>query len=177
MSKDSHNPLVQRLPIVVTIPLTGLGYDEGSEARAIVNPTRNWRRAWDEPYVPRPAEKDADGKIIKPAETVREYNDRVNDALFPIIPHLIKSVTLKVGDATETFVLHTAEDVHALYDLDPAISALVIDEALRRGDERVVSASRDFRSGDKERAASPGGIRDTGGGVVADPDPATEPNV
>jgi hypothetical protein len=167
---QGKDPLQQTLPIVVNIELTPFEYEEGSIARCCINPTRAWLRAWRKPVERIEEEKDADGNVTRKGETPDEHIARSNEITFALVLYVLESVVLKAGGNTKTIVTDTPESVSDLIDLDPRLLAEIIEEAIARGEARVVNAKRTFQESRDERAGSTGSVRNPSGGGVANPD-------
>lgn len=140
------DPFRQAIPITDTVDLAVLGYEEGSRAYIIVNPTKALRQAWDGaadvPYT----ETGADGTTIALSDMERQQ--RLDAARYPLIPYVVTGLEFVRGGETVHFPILTAEDARR-FDAEVDSNALncALDEAFARGVERRLHAFRTFRGG------------------------------
>lgn len=147
---QNQDALKQMLPITDEVDLTGLGYEAGSQAHVVINPTKAWRRAWVEAVTinPHPEVKDDGGKVTQAAESAEAFEERLYAAMFALLPFIVTKVVLKVpGQEPLERHIGTAEDARFIEETDDRVLDLAVSEAQERGAARTVNARRSFRNG------------------------------
>lgn len=146
---QNQDALRQKLPITDQVDLSGLGYEAGSQATVIINPTKAWRRAWTDAVTMQPHPEVKDGDIItQAAESAEAFDARLSEALFTLVPYIVTRVVLKVpGQEPFEHAIESAEDARLVEETDDRVLDLAVSEAQERGTSRVVNARRTFRIG------------------------------
>lgn len=135
---SDNKPLFE---IADTIPLTGLGYDEGSEAKVNLNLTRNWQLAWRAIFE---AERNKD-------ETPTAFAKRLYAPQYGLAAKVVKSITIKQGTTVWERKTVTAADLQEMDEtIDERLLDLIVSEIQERNAARAVHAKYPFRA-DRER--------------------------
>lgn len=183
--------LTQPFAVEGEVDLAAIGYDEGSVAEGIVNPTRAWREAWDARVV---AADDSD-RLEEARQAVREaeagtqarrqaekrlsrlqedVEQAARDASKELIPYVVNRVVLCRGENELTVEIAGPDDVAKIDDIDPRIFNLVIYELLEQGDAGVHNARRSFRRKRLSELVDAGEVSDADGRPEAAAPAATE---
>lgn len=134
--------LRQPLPIDDAVDLSGLGYDPGSEAVVILNPTRACLDAWAATFRLEAHEGESDEGLLA----------RADEARFGLVPYMIERVHLVRGErAAVTIQIQSADDARTLENLDDRILQLAISELRARREARMIGASANFHAGRREQ--------------------------
>lgn len=165
--------LRQDLPIESTVDLTEVGYDAGSQAVGIVNPTNAWRKAWDNRVrgaglpdadvllaalvdaraviAGNSGDTDVDGALHDLDVLIGRLSDvagaeaEAERSSHELLPYIVKRVVLIRGERRIEREIETAEDAAYIDNIDPRIMSLIVSDLIDQGRLGVQQAQHTFR--------------------------------
>lgn len=195
--------LRQDLPIESTVDLSEVGYDAGSQAVGIVNPTNAWRKAWDN-RVRGAGLPDADvllAALVDARAVIAGDRDVTNvdgvlhdlDVLIgrlgdvagaeaaaersshELLPYIVERVVLIRGERRIEREIETAEDAAYIDNIDPRIMTLIVSDLIDQGRLGVQQAQNTFRQRYLSLLGATEAPQDGDGGQPAGADQADQP--
>ena len=127
--------------IIDVVPLDGLGFDKGSEAKVSLSLTRRWQTEWAAIF----EQKREEG------ETDTQFNKRLYAQQYDLAAEVVKSVTIKKGKERWERTNVTAADIREMdEEINELVLELVMSEIQTRHATRLLQAKYTFRS-ERER--------------------------